>query len=612
MANDINISDLSFDGIRNSLVEYLQTQETLKDYNFEGSAIRTLVDLLAYNTFYYGYYANMIANEMFLDTAKLPSSIISLTKPLGYVVPGSKSASISLRFFDLKLPNPPEIAPFSTFKGRDVSGKEYFFYNIDVIPILNGNVTLPGSTTTRELYYTDPFVLYEAKSRVYRQLVNVNLETQTIIINDTNIDPRTFSIEVRKKNTNQPLKRWKSYYLEPETLITANTEIFFIERTKTGYKINFGKYTSADFAPVSTGKRIESTDDVYLTYLVSSGSAGNNVSNFRFVSESQNKAITKPTTILSRLSSSVSRGGASEPDLDEVKFFAPKTFARQNRLVTKNDYSSLMAELGYGVTQENQFKIISGEELTPPSFGRVFVSVVGLTGSQSGEINQILSTLKSKSVVGILPEYLSPVLVKMRIDARFSIPNSNSTRRNQARAAVKTALYEKYKYPEFDRKVDKTEVANIIRSSFSGINLNPDNLKLLFNISLPEMAENLGSVGRRINIKNKIKTPYIPVGSSSSRETVRFVPTIPTTELTEIKNSTTTGKYLYYYNFENQRGQLAGEVDYENGVVILYPQITSSGFTVYFELQDDTFTGIDQLACYLASSNVSDLILFVT
>lgn len=604
MANDINISDLTFDGIRNSLVEYLKTQDTLKDYNFEGSAIRTLVDLLAYNTFYYGYYSNMIANEMFLDTAKLSSSIISLTKPLGYVVPGFKSASMSLRFFDLKLPTTPEISPYSTFKSRDVTGKEFFFYNIDAIPILDTSLT-SGSAPPRQIYYTEPFVIYEGKSRVYRQLINVNLSTQTIILNDINIDPRTISIEVKKKNdTTQSLSKWKSYYLEPETIVDSNTNIFFIERLKNGYKVNFGKFTSADFGSVSTGKRIVSDDQVYISYLVASGSQGNNTTNFTFIAESQNKSITKPTTRLTQLISS-SKGGTDEPNLDEVRFFAPKTFARQNRLVTKNDYSSLMAELGYGVTLNNQFKIISGEELNPPSYGRVFVSVIGLTGSQSGEINQILSTLKSKSVVGILPEYLTPVQVKMDIDVKFSIPNMTGPRRAQASSAARAAIYNKYRDPKFDRIIDKTQISELIRNSFPGVNLNPDNLKLLFTVSLPEIVETLGSVGRRINIKNKIKLPYIPAGLTASRQTVRLFPSVATAEQYEIKNATNTGKFLYYYTSQNQRRNVVGEVDYNNGVVILYPQVSSSGFTVFFELENDTFIGIDQLACYLPNSVIN-------
>ena len=232
MANNINISDLTFEGIRDSLIEYMKGQEIFKDYNFEGSGIRTLIDLLAYNTFYYGYYSNMVANEMFLDTAKLENSIISLTKPLGYLVSSYNSAKATIKMTGLN-PNVSEISAFSVFRGLDISGRPYFFYNINPAEISQ-------SETSSNFYETDYFDVYEGKGAVTRQLVNVDLETQSFILPGIEIDPRTIVIEVGDISGNN-LVRWDSYLLNPETSVGPNTEVFFLERLKRGYGVNFGK-----------------------------------------------------------------------------------------------------------------------------------------------------------------------------------------------------------------------------------------------------------------------------------------------------------------------------------------------------------------------------------
>lgn len=593
-ANDIQISDLTYDGIRNSLVNYLKTQDTFKDYNFEGSAIRTLVDLLAYNTFYYGYYANMIANEMFLDTAKLQSSLIALSKPLGYMVPGFMSARANLQLLNINLPLSKQLSAFSTFKANDATGKPYFFYNITPVPIEQ----ISGSN-----YRTAEFTVYEGKSAVIRQLIAVDLANQNFKLSGVDIDPRTITIEVKYSGATAYTK-WESYYLNPEVVIGNNTEVFFPERTTNGYKINFGKYSSADTTSVSTGKLILQGDEVYVSYLISSGSDGNNISNFSFVLDALGNSLKKANTTTKRIT--VSLGGVAQPSPNEVRFFAPKTFARQNRLVTKNDYVAIMNELGYKSANDNpdfKFKIFGGEEMSPPIYGRLFVSILGIDPTTGqNEINQVLSTLKSKSVVTILPEYLSPVEAKMTLDITYAIPNRTSARAAQSIAAVQSTLSSNYTAKKFNRNVNKLEIAELLRNSFSNLRVFPENIKLRFRVNIAEIAEGLGSVGRRVNIRNKIKKP---IGSNFTIEAV-------TSSGTSIKNSAETGKFLYVYNSQGIRQSIvAGEVNYNDGVVIIYPEITSNALTFFFELEDDIFTAKDQLVCYLPSAGPSDVTLTV-
>lgn len=583
-ANNVNISDLTFDGIKNSLVNYLKSQDTFKDYNFEGSGIKTLVDLLAYNTFYYGYYANMMANEMFLDSAKLTNSMISLTKPLGYLIPGAISPKSTVKLKNVN--SVLELSPFSVFRGRDISGRPYFFYNLTSV-----RVGFVGGPTQ---YETDYFDVYEGKSVVFRQLVSVDRVEQSITLTDVNIDPRTIRIEVKYDGV-EDFVPWKNYLLNPETIITSETEIFFLERTKTGYKLNFGKYSFSDTG--SAGKRIDDLDEVYISYLVSSGSAANGISNITFVADSiPSNGIAKSSTQLEIFTSSI--GGSSQPNLDEIRFFAPKSFARQNRAVTKNDYIALLNELGYvsGGDTDLKFKIFGGEEATPPAYGRVFISMLDLNPAiepQLNEINQVISTLKDKSVVSILPEYIAPVEINVSIDATFGLENNDvSFIRASALAAVRNNLKTQYSTKKFNNNFNRQEILNIIKNSYSGIEVFDTDIAIKFRVIMGQIAEPASELGRRINLKNKLS--FVSISGVNTQFTA--------------KTSSETGKYLYLYSNEDQRrqGNPIGEVDFENGIIIIYPQITSNSLIINFEIPNQTFFAKDQLVCYIDNPDAGD------
>jgi hypothetical protein len=578
MANNINISDLSFEGIKNSLINYMKGQDTFKDYNFEGSGIRTLIDLLAYNTFYYGYYSNMVANEMFLDTAKLENSVISLTKPLGYLVSSYNSAKATIKMTGLN-PNVSEISKFSVFKGLDISGRPYFFYNINPVSILESESS-PG------FYETDYFDVFEGKGAIKQQLVNVDLDSQSFSLLGTDIDPRTIVIEVGDVAGNN-LVRWNSYLLSPETSVGPNSEIFFLERTKRGYMVNFGKYSSNDITSLSTGKQITSQDKVYVSYLVSSGTNGNGISNINFVSDSNNRSITTGSTELEV--AIVSRGGISNPDLDEIRFFAPKSFARQNRLVTKNDYYAMLNELGYGSGGRPEFayKVFGGEEATPPSFGRVFVSIIDLNPtdvsdfSKRNEINEVLSILKTKSVVSILPEYLPPTEMNILLDISVSHPeSSNSGMTPKIKTAIKNALFAEYGTKKYDRNVMVQDIIDVVKTSFSGLVVSPNSVSLkIVGISPPALSSNQ----RKVNFKNPIESVRI-IGFDAADV-----------------NAQNIGKYLYYHDSRDIQLSTVpiGEVDLLNGIVTIYSNITSNQLTMTIKTPEQNFLSKDELVTYI-------------
>jgi len=572
-AKNINISDLSFDGIKTSLKGYLKTQEVFKDYDFEGSAIATIIDLLAYNTFYYGYYSNMIANEMFLDTAKLESSMISLTKPLGYLVSkyNSSRSSIKLNRVGLSVGN---LSPFSVFKGFSVAGIPYFFYTLKSVRIKNNN----------GVGETDYFDVFEAKSFTRRQLVTINLDNQSFVLQDDNIDPKTIIVEVQKSEGEEYVE-WINYLLNPDSVVGPNTEIFFIERIKTGYRVNFGKQTSSDISSSNTGKLIEQGNKVYISYLVSSGEDANGVSNFEYVRDGANLPINVTNATISTLSPS--RFGRSKPNLEEIRFFAPKSFAKQNRLVTKNDYYAILNELGYGSTDDPDFsyKVFGGEEATPPVYGRVFVSLLDLNledavdFTKKEQINQILSVLKNKSVVSILPEYIPPVEYQIKLTVIGTLPDVTDEDKILAQQSIRSALFSNYSTRRYNQNIIEDDIIEICRATIDGIQLSTGGIFVTVIATAPASINQ-----RKINFKNSIDS--IVITDDVAKVTV--------------KND---DKYLYVYEGNTKKGIPIGELSKREGIVTIYANKLPNAITINATPTNDIFYAKDELICRITSSS---------
>lgn len=577
---NVNISDLTFDGIRSSLLDYLKTQEVFKDYDFEGSAIRTIVDLLAYNTFYYGYYSNMIANEMFLDTAKLENSMISLTKPLGYLVSKYACSRSAIKMNGLRV-NVDSLSPFTVFKGFAVSGRPYFFYTVKKVNIKNNN----------GVGETDYFDIFEGRTITRRQLVSVNLDTQSFTLVGENIDPKTIVIEVQKTE-GEDFVEWINYILNPDSIVGPNTEIFFVERSKTGYVINFGKQTSSDISSSSTGKMIEQGNKVYVSFLTSSGEGSNGVSSFVFQKDGNNVAINTTNSTITVLYPA--KNGRSVPDLDEIRFFAPKSFAKQNRLVTKNDYYVMLNELGYGSSDDPDFsyKVFGGEEASPPVYGRVFVSLIDLNLndefdlSQKEQINEILSVLKNKSVISILPEYLPPLEYFAKIRVLGSLPSATDLEKITAKQSLINEIYSGYSTKKYNQNIIKDDIIDLCRTTVPGIQLSTGGIFVTI-IANAGASENQ----RKINFKNMIDSIEITHGGSTNL----------------FKND---GKFIYEYNGNSKIGEPVGELVSNEGVVVIYQNKLPNAITISAIPTNDIFYSKDEIVCRVVS--VSDVTVTVT
>lgn len=430
MTTPPNLKNLNFDDIKISLTDYLKNQSVFYGYNFEGSTIQTIIDLLSYNTYYYAFYSNMISSEIFLDSAQNINSVISLIKPLGYTIPGLKSATSSISV-DSNVP------PYTEFSGVFSSGTSTSFYNKEEL-----SLEISGTITQGTLVL---------KSDISNA---INLTNQTYMLDETKVDISTIRIYVT------PLNGTEEEWTNVSRFSNNNENVFYIERDGDIFTIQFGKENTL-------GKSIVQTDTVTITYLRSSGTSANGINSF----SSPGVVVINKTT---------SSGGTDGPNINSIKFAAPKIFSSQDRAVTKNDYYGLLTENAMFDTS-NDFVVYGGDELYPPKYGRVFISYdTALAGAPS--ISDAITFLKGKNTLTIIPEYVIPKKINIAIELKIvwkdtTTPTNQSNIKNHIKVMFDTYIAgtgvalaykfnNKFSFSEFENSVMTKYVNNIANFTF--------------------------------------------------------------------------------------------------------------------------------------------------
>jgi hypothetical protein len=334
-------------------------------------------------------------------------------------------------------------------------------------------------------------VLFEAQDFVvYRDVTElINLKRQTLDLNDSRIDINSLIVEVSEDNG----ANWTEYTLSENVNYNINEDsrVYFAERRDSGFRITFsvrgeGKFIQPDLeGNVNTnletdniGKKLTNTDLVRVTYLIPSGKSANGISSFTY-SDGVGVAQLDVSSF----------GGSDGPDLDLVRFFAPKWFAAQGRAVTKNDYRASLKDLfSAGDNPENSLAVFGGEEMDPPYYGRVFVStLIGSQGANEIEAqkNQVVEILREKSPVGIRPEYISPENFNLNLEYSVSYNGAETTRNlSQMRRLITDTVVETYGQRKFTNSFDADEFKNLIRDLDPAI-VNPIDVSFTMSIDVP-------------------------------------------------------------------------------------------------------------------------------
>lgn len=379
--NNIQITDLDFNNIKTNLKKFLQSQDTLKDYNYEGSALSTLLDVLAYNTQYNAYYLNMIANEMFLDSALQRSSVVSHAKLLNYV---PKSASAPTATINLTVNEVTDssltLPKFTTFLSEAIDGINYKFVTTNAVTV-NTDVNHKAIFPNLSIKQGEPVSL----NFTYNSTENPK---QLFELPDSNIDTTTISVVVKQSssNTYSEVYNQATDYLP----LDSTSKVYFLQEGIKGfYEIYFGDGI--------LGKSLTNGNVVIVSYVVTKGISGEGANNFVVMDSIGGYS----NTSISPLTSATS--GSERESIDSIKYTAPKAYSAQGRAVTKEDYIYLIQN-NSGVFPVDSVNVWGGEENDPPVYGTVFIAVkpkggYSLTQSQKNQIeNQIIKPISVMTV----------------------------------------------------------------------------------------------------------------------------------------------------------------------------------------------------------------------
>ena len=400
MADRLNVTELDFDSIKSNLKNFLRQQSEFQDYDFEGSGLSVLLDILAYNTHYNAYYLNMLANESFLDSASLRNSVVSHAKRVGYTPRSARAARATV----VVTVYSPDTTP-----GLLTLPKGFVFYSSQLDGISYKFTTLEATTVmkTGNTFVYSNLPIYEGRLASYSftnsYLSNPN---QIFTIPDENIDTETLKVTVQQSASNTHTIVYQKS--ENALTVTGDSEIYFLQEGRNGqYEIYFGNNT--------IGKKIPDGSIVTAEYLITKAEAANKANNF--VAGSSVSGLTN--VVVNTITGGA--GGSIRETVDEIKYGAPLSLLAQNRAVTKNDYIRLIQQK---YPQFEAVNVWGGEENDPPVYGKIFVAAkpkLGFEITQTEKDYVKQNILKPMSILTVLPEIVDVDYnyLKLQINAYY-------------------------------------------------------------------------------------------------------------------------------------------------------------------------------------------------
>jgi hypothetical protein len=395
MADRLRVTELDFDTIKNNLKSFLNQQSEFTDYDFEGSGLNILLDILAYNTHYNAYYLNMVANESFMDTALLRDSVVSHAKSLGYTPYSTKAPVAQINFTVTTTSTTPATLTLPagySFLSNQIDGKSYNFVVLE-------DTTVTKSNTN---FYFENLEIYEGQLVTYTFVHNQSTNPkQVFTLKDSNIDTTTIKVQVSPSTSNTSLT---SYSKVTDILdVTYDSNAFYLQESKSGkFQIYFGNDV--------VGKKLADGSVVYVTYLLNNATAANKANNF-VAAASTTDSIGNVLTRFIINPVSAAAGGSERESVDSIKFGSAAQFSTQNRLVTFKDYESYIKKSYPSV---DSLTVWGGEEETPPAYGKVYIALKPKQDyyiSEAEKTRIINEIIKPKSIIAVDaiirdPEYL--------------------------------------------------------------------------------------------------------------------------------------------------------------------------------------------------------------
>ena len=457
-----NFTNLDFNQVKTTLREYLKENSSFTDYDFEGSNLSTILDVLAYNTYITSYNANMVANEVFIDSATLRENVVSLARNIGYTPKSRKAARATITFFVNTGDLSPAPATITLNKGVVASSSSSFGSQSFVFSILE-DITVPVVDNTAQF---NNIPVFEGNLVNSNFTYNARNLEQKFILDNIGIDTDLMTVTVKP---NQQSSRSVKYSLQDSLFdIDGDSKVYFIQEVDDErYQVIFGDNIF--------GKKLEDNNFIEVNYITSSGDAANGVNNFKFsgrLSYNRNSEEYVVTSGVSALTTGITAsGGESIEGVESIKKFAPRIYASQNRALTANDYETLIPAKIYPETES--ISVFGGEELVPPQYGKVFISIKPRFGDFLPNLmkENIKAKLKKYAVAGIVPEILDLKYLYLEVDSKVyynsnlapsatavsTIVQNNSTK--YAESSEMNKYGARFKYSKFLKIVDDSHEA---------------------------------------------------------------------------------------------------------------------------------------------------------
>ena len=567
----VNFTNLDFDQIKTSIKDYLRSNSNFTDYDFEGSTLSTLIDVLAYNTYITSYNANMISNEVFIDSATLRENVVSLARNIGYVPRSKTSARANISFFVdttgfTTRPLTLTIKKGTVCTSSSSFGNQSYTFTIpeDVTrPVINGIALFENVS------------VYEGTFLVKTFTVDSNNLNQKFILDNSDIDTKSISVLVRNTQSSTVTRK---FTLSSSLLdVDSTSRVFFIQEIEDQrYELIFGDGIF--------GVKLDNQNYIEVSYVTTTGEGANGVSSFTFngrIVDNNNRVVTTGISLLT--TNTESRGGQDIESVDSIKKYAPRIYSSQNRAVTATDYETIIPTI-YPETES--VSVFGGEDLSPPRFGKVYISIKPINGTfVSSQIKEnIKNSLRKYSVAGIVPEILDLkyLYVEFNSSVYYNSNEAPSADYLQTIISNNINLYAnsselnkygaRFKYSKFLKLIDDSNSA--ITSNITKIVMRRD-----MKPALNQFADYEICYGNAFHI-NKMSGYNI----KSSGFTVSSVN--GTVYMSDIPNSDGKTGSIFFFTVTSSNTPTVvrnnvGRIDYDRGEIVLNPvNITSTSKNV--------------------------------
>ena len=545
----IVLTELDFGNLKESLKSSMKSQSLFKDYDFEGSSLNVILDVLAHNTYLNTFYLNMVGSEMWMDSAQIRDSVVSHAKDINYLPRSfiSAEAVVNIRAQADGSNQASIVLPKgSTFTGR--AGQQSFTFTTDknIVAYRQGNE-----------YIAEGISLFEGNYVGESFVVDNSLESQAFKLSNKNADIRSLKVTVIEDNGSTVIE-----YLQARTLLGLNEQspVFFVQAA-------LADFYEVIFADAVVGRKPKDNSIVLLEYRLSNGELPNGINNFKLDSNISGTSSVTVEVV------QPAAGGLISEDINSIKFNAPRAFTTQERAVTAEDYENL---LKINFPEVNVVSAYGGEEADPPQFGKVVLSVdiKGFDGLPRAKETTYRRFLKERAPLSIDPIFVQPEFIYLAVDTtvKYNINLTGLTTSDIKTLVISQILnYKTQELDDFKVKAKYSRITTAIDSAHSSVDSNDTNILALKYVK-PSLGRN---VLYDINFYQAIEKPIIPVGELTKSFTDGSVYSnafISGGKTTYLMDDGLGGIRMVTLNDQGQYARLrnVGTIDYATGKIQIF------------------------------------------